>query len=72
MGEVVDLVKRVTEAAAVGPANDGMDSSVTQVRLIACSQCDNATFNLTHEKRVVCAKCHILVEPLRWWDVNTP
>jgi hypothetical protein len=43
-----------------------------QVRLIGCVHCQTAVFQLTHDHRVACATCKIIVDPLRWYDVNYP
>lgn len=43
-----------------------------QVRLIACIGCGNSLFNLVHDHRIVCATCHVIIEPLNWLDVNFP
>jgi hypothetical protein len=43
-----------------------------QVRLIGCIHCQTAVFQLTHDHRVACATCKIIIDPLRWYDVNYP
>ena len=45
---------------------------VQVVQLIACSNCQSTDFKLIHDKRIACARCHIEIAPLRWWDVMDP
>ena len=53
------------------PAPKAIDPKVAEVvPIIGCSGCGGATFELTNDKRVICAKCHGLINSIRWFDVN--
>jgi hypothetical protein len=64
--KVVDLNSRRLDKAL---QNTG---GFTVVQLIACSNCQGTDFKLTHEHQIACAGCNIVIEPLRWYDVNVP
>lgn len=64
--KVVDLNQRRLDKAL---QNTG---GFTVVELIACANCASSNFKLTHGHQIACANCNILIEPLRWYDVNVP
>lgn len=69
MSEVVDLNQRRIEKV-VKEAKPQTTTDVVQ--LLACSNCQNSSFRLAHDKRIICALCCYEIGPLRWYDVNDP
>lgn len=69
MSDVVDLnLRRMAKV---------LESSVEAtpyevVSLIGCCNCRSTTFQLAHDKRVICAECKNLIDGCFWWTPNEP
>lgn len=42
------------------------------VPIIACSTCSSSTFNLSHDRRIICACCHLQILAISWVDHQAP
>lgn len=71
MGTVADLNdRRLAKIAASAQKAEPERFTPGTVAVVTCSGCMSTQFNLTEDKRVVCAQCCTLIAHARWFDVN--
>lgn len=72
--KIVDMNLARTRKIAAEVAGEHqrlMDPNVAEcVPIIGCANCSGATFELTNDKRVICATCHHLISSIRWFPVD--